>query len=108
NGRRRRHVVVEAAVLVEADQENAAFPVRRVADRLVDVFDKPFAAGDVVEWVHGVAAREVAWAGDVEAVCAIAWLDEHEPGSEVDVLQLRAEVLEVGESTLQRVEVHAA
>ena len=82
HGSGRGHVVVETPVLVEDDQQQAVFPVRRVADGLVHGLDELFAAGYVIERVHGIAAGEVTGPGDVESVRAVFWLDEDELGAE--------------------------
>src|SRR5262245_56361308 len=68
NGRWWLDVVVERAMLGERDDQQAVVPVRRIANRLIYVLDEPLAACDVVEWMHRIAAREIAGAGHIKPV----------------------------------------
>src|ERR1700731_44598 len=51
DGGRWRDVIIESAVLVPGDDEQALVPVRRFADRFVDRFDQCLAVGDAIEWM---------------------------------------------------------
>jgi hypothetical protein len=63
-----RDMIVKASMFAEGDDKQTAFPMRRVADRLVDFLDKRRAARDVVQRMHGIAAGKVARSFRIEAV----------------------------------------
>src|SRR5262249_28716426 len=86
-GRRRNDMVVETAMLVPRDDQEALLPDGRVSDRLVGGFDETLARGDAGERVLRVPVPEV-----VEDV--ITRLDEDIGGVERRVLQMFRELLE--------------
>src|SRR6202022_665835 len=70
---RRRNMVVESAVLVVDDHQQALLPVAGGSDGFVDILDQPLATRYVVERVLGVATLEVA---AVEEDVPVVRLDE--------------------------------
>ena len=101
----RRHVIVEAAVLVVGQDQQALIPVGRAANRLVDVFDQPLAPGNVVEWMLRVSAPEVT---GVRQDVAIVRLDEDVARGKAALADVGAERVQSSEPALQKVERHAS
>lgn len=65
NSSRRLVVVVEAAGLVEGDDEESVLPLWGDAEGVVDLLEEDLAGGDGAGWVHGVGGDAAAGGVDV-------------------------------------------